>query len=297
VGDERLLAKAKRAGSEPLPRQMILMRKEMNKSVYAREPIRVQDDIPIFSETNEYTENYEQISHDHLVSTQKDGTNPFIAEKIWQEMERSTIQLIEKYSKADDKILDVGVGLGRVLSNFPSLERYGMDISFGYLKETQSKGIEVCFAQVEEMPYRPETFDLVLATDILEHVLDLNLCCAKMLSVLKRGGVLIVRVPYREDLSGYLAPENPYKYVHVRNFDEDSLRILFERVFDCEWVEATKVAHHAYSGSRLKYRMPRADQAMRRVLTRMESSFPNTYKKWTPKLVLPMEINVVVRKK
>ncbi|HEX8491216.1 MAG TPA: class I SAM-dependent methyltransferase [Pyrinomonadaceae bacterium] len=269
----------------------------MNKSVYAREPLRMKDGIPVFSETNEYTENYETISHDHLASVAKDGTNPFMAEKIWVEMERSTIELIKKYSKPGDKVLDVGVGLGRVLSNFPQLERYGMDISFGYLKEVQSKGIEVCFAQVEEMPYKPETFDLVLATDILEHVLDLNVSCAKMLSVLKPGGILIARVPYREDLSGYLAPENPYKYVHVRNFDEDSLRILFERIFDCEWVEALKVAHHAYSGSRLKYRVPRADHLTRRVLSRMETSMPRAYQKLTPKLVLPMEINVVVRKR
>lgn len=269
----------------------------MNKSVYQREPLRMQDGIPVFSETNEYTDNYETISHDHLVSMEKDGTNPFIAEKLWQEMERSTVQLIEKYSKPGDSVLDVGVGLGRVLSNFPALNRYGMDISFGYLKEVQSKGIEVCFAQVEEMPYKPETFDIVLATDILEHVLDLNLSCAKMLSVLKKGGLLIARVPYREDLSGYLAPENPYKYVHVRNFDENSLRILFERIFDCEWVEALTVAHHPYSGSRLKYRMPRTDQLTRRVLSRMETSFPNAYQRLTPKLVLPMEINIVVRKR
>lgn len=268
----------------------------MNKNVYAREPLEIKDGIPVFSRPNEYTDNYENISHDHLASMAQDGTNPFIAEKVWQEMEQSTIQLVEKYSKPNDAILDVGVGLGRVLSNFPALDRYGMDISFGYLKEVQSKGVEVCFAQVEEIPYKPGTFDVVLATDILEHVLDLNLSCAKMLSVLKPGGLLIARVPYREDLSGYLAPENPYKYVHVRSFDEDSLRILFERIFDCEWVETTKIAHHAYSGTRLKYRLPRADQAMRKVLSGMESRMQRTYQKITPKLVLPMEINLVVRK-
>jgi len=270
---------------------------EMNKSIYAREPLRMWDGVPVFSETNEYTENYETISHDHLASVARDGTNPFMAEEIWVEMERSTIELINKYSKPGDRILDVGVGLGRVLSNFPQLERYGMDISFGYLKELQNKGIEACFAQVEEIPYKPETFDFVMATDILEHVLDLNVTCAKMLSVLKTGGILLVRVPYREDLSGYLAPENPYKYVHVRNFDEDSLRILLERIFDCEWLESLMVVHHAYSGSRLKYRLPRADQLTRRVLSRIETSFPEAYRKWTPKLVLPMEINVVVRKR
>ena len=270
---------------------------KMNKSVFARKPLRVKDGIPVFTEANEYTDNYEAISRDHLASMRKDGTNPFIAETIWREMEASTIKLLEKYSQPGQRVLDVGVGLGRVLSNFPALERYGMDISFGYLKEVENQGIDVCFAQVEEMPYKPETFDLVLATDILEHVLDLNTCCAQMLAVLKPGGRLIARVPYREDLSGYLAPENPYKYVHVRNFDEDSLRILFERIFDCEWVEATKVAHHAYSGSRLKYRMPRTDQATRSVLSRIEAFFPAASRRVTPKLVLPMEINIVIRKK
>lgn len=269
----------------------------MNKNVYAREPLETKDGIPVFSRTNEYTNNYEDISHDHLASMAKDGTNPFIAEKVWQEMEQSTIQLIEKYSRPNDAVLDVGVGLGRVLSHFPTLDRYGMDISFGYLKEVQSKGIEVCFAQVEEIPYRPETFDLLLATDILEHVLDLNLGVQKMLSVLKPGGLIIARVPYCEDLSGYLAPENPYKYVHVRSFDESSLRILFERIFDCEWVESTNAVHYAYSGMRLKYRLPRVDQRMRSVLLRLETLMPRTYQKLTPKLVLPMEINVVVRKK
>jgi SAM-dependent methyltransferase len=268
----------------------------MNTSIYAREPLRIEDGIPVFSEANEYTDNYESISNDHLASIARDGTNPFIAEKLWLEMERSTVQLIEKYSQKGETVLDVGVGLGRVLSHFPHLERYGMDISLGYLREVQSKGIKVCFAQVEAMPYKPESFDLILATDILEHVLDLHLSCSQILGALKPGGVLITRVPYREDLSGYLTPENPYKYVHVRNFDEDSLRILFERILNCEWLESTNTAHYPYSATRLKYRLPRVDQTMRRLLSRIETSLPGLYQRLSRKLVLPMEINVVVRK-
>ena len=50
------------------------------------------------------------------------------------------------------------------------------------------------------MPYSDESFDVILCTDVLEHVIDLNLCVAKILSVLKKGGLLIIRVPNREDL-------------------------------------------------------------------------------------------------
>ena len=111
------------------------------------------------------------------------------------EMEESTLRLVRAYARPGARILDAGVGLARILSRVPELDRYGMDISFAYLREARSKGIDVCYARVEDMPYAAETFDVVLATDILEHVLDVNLCAAKMLAVLKRGGVLIARVP------------------------------------------------------------------------------------------------------
>ena len=46
------------------------------------------------------------------------GTNPWIPEALWTEMEATTIDLIAKYSRDGDAILDVGVGLGRLLSHF-----------------------------------------------------------------------------------------------------------------------------------------------------------------------------------
>src|SRR4030095_9320664 len=162
----------------------------VDNSVYAREPLCVRRDIPVFSETSEYVENYEKISQDHLAEMEKTGNNPWIGETLWVELENSTVQLIEKYSQPGDKILDVGVGLGRVMSHFPKLEKYGMDISLEYLELARKNDINVCYSLVEDMPYKEETFDLVVATDVLEHVLDLNLSLRKMLAVLKPGGVL-----------------------------------------------------------------------------------------------------------
>ena len=183
-------------------------------NIFIKEPISFHGTIPVFSCSNDYTANYEGISEDHLESFRRNGTNPFIREDLWVEFEESTIELIKKYSQSGDRILDVGVGLGRVLAPFSNLERYGIDISFGYLEVAQRKGIHVCYALVEDMPYREGLFDLVVCTDVLEHVLDLNVCCAKMVSVLRKGGILIVRVPFRERLSSYLDVAYPYKYAH-----------------------------------------------------------------------------------
>src|SRR5438067_863197 len=81
-----------------------------SNDVFAAEPIRIDDRIPVFSETDPYSQNYERIAADHLRSLAKDGINPWIAERLWTAMEASTIRLIEKYAQAGDAILDVGVG-------------------------------------------------------------------------------------------------------------------------------------------------------------------------------------------
>ena len=270
----------------------------MTEGVYARKPIRFHVTIPVFSVPTEYIENYEKISKDHLDSFYKDGTNPFIPEDLWIECENSTIELIRKYGKPGGRILDVGCGLGRLLSPFSQLERYGMDISFGYLEIAQSKGIDVCCALIEDMPYTPEYFDLVVCTDVLEHVLNLNMCCRKIISVLKKGGVLIVRVPFKEDLSSYSSPTYPYKYAHIRNFDEKSLEGFFEGTFGCNIVEGVK-AGYAPRPNRLRYqfRFPKRDTLLIRFFPAMKKYNVALQRFLLKRLFLPVDINIVVKGK
>lgn len=155
----------------------------------------------------------------------------------WQISENSTKELILKYT-VPGKILDVGVGLGRLLDLLPdSYEKYGMDISLNYLKHTKQKNIKVCMSLIEDMPYNDKYFDTIICTDVLEHVLDLNDALKNIFRVLKTNGILIIRVPYKENLIIYLDRKMPYKYVHLRNFDEYSLIILFEKIFNKEVLE------------------------------------------------------------
>jgi ubiquinone/menaquinone biosynthesis C-methylase UbiE len=129
-----------------------------------------------------------------------------------------------------DKILDIGVGLGRILSRIETkVEKFGVDISMRYLKEAHNKGINVCLSKIEELPYQDNFFDMVVSTDVLEHVFDLHTCISQIMRVLKPGGIVIVRVPFREDLTAYLSYDK-YKFVHVRSFDEASLLLSFTRL-------------------------------------------------------------------
>lgn len=264
----------------------------LDEKIYARAPLGFHGTIPLFSRSDDYTENYEKISGDHLHSLRTTGRNPFIDENLWIETEASTADLVRKYSREGDRILDVGVGLGRVLSEFPHLRRYGVDISLGYLAEAQAKGIETAYALVADLPYADATFDVVLCTDVLEHVFDLHASCANILRVLKPGGVLIVRVPYREDLTEYLS--SPYKFVHLRNFDEPSLRLLFGTIFAAEVVEVTKAGYVPSAIRRVRPVLPHfAVFKFLGVVYRLNrAAFRRLVRRW----YLPVEINVVVRK-
>lgn len=109
-------------------------------NVYQKDSISEVDGVPCFSVLDDYIENYEKISQDHLKVFLNTGHNPFMREDHWNEVENSTADLIKKYSNHKMKILDVGVGLGRLLEKFPELDRYGIDISDGYLNESKKKG-------------------------------------------------------------------------------------------------------------------------------------------------------------
>tara|TARA_Y100000739_G_C20612400_1_gene469498 strand:- start:647 stop:1543 length:897 start_codon:yes stop_codon:yes gene_type:complete len=200
-------------------------------------PIKSIDGIPIFSKEDEYISNYNDISSDHLSSVEESGNNPFIEEELWKDLESSTIKLIEKIGEPVVKksvVLDVGVGTGRLLDLLDAKEKYGIDISMQYLKKVKKLGIDVVCSKVEDMPYENSSFDIVFATDIIEHVFDLNNAIEQITRVLKPKGYFLFRVPYKEDIEPYLIEEYPYEFSHLRNFDMSTIKALFTRIFDYE---------------------------------------------------------------
>src|SRR4051794_15719348 len=114
---------------------------------FIRPPLFTVDDIPVFSETDRYIENYLKISSDHLAAMRPGQDNPFIEDELWVRLEASTRTLIDKYVADRARVLDVGVGLGRVLGPLQRLQRYGIDISHAYLRKVRDQGIVPAFAR------------------------------------------------------------------------------------------------------------------------------------------------------
>lgn len=293
--------------------------------LYAREPIDVVDGVPVFSTVDRYVANYVKIASDHVAAMRPDSDNPFIEHDLWMQLESSTRYLVEKHVSNGSDVLDVGVGMGRVLGPMGSLQRFGIDISHSYLQIAKEHGFEVAFSKIEDMPYRNDAFDAVIACDVLEHVMDLYGCSRQMLRVLKPGGILIVRVPYLDDLEVYLRPDLPYEFIHLRNFDVPSMRIHFEKIFGMEYVEHGFVAPYLKGHPRMKLKLlPESCRAMTlaseatgpehplwtlRNATRvgaeeymnwlysLRDNEPGLFMELAPDLVHDLEVNFVFRKK
>jgi len=226
-----------------------------NDEIYARQPDSEFNGIPIFSKEDIYVKNYEKIAKDHISQISETHENPFMEEELWSSLEASTRAYIQRHVEKGSRILDVGVGLGRLLEPLTEYERYGVDISLDYLAIAKRRGIEVAMAKIEELPYQPGFFDAIVVCDVLEHVIDLNYCCEKILSCLKPGGVLIVRVPFKEDLEVYTKQDLPYEFIHLRNFDEAGLRIYFEKIFNLLFLEGSPTTPYLQGSPRLRLRL------------------------------------------
>ncbi len=94
------------------------------------------------------------------------------------------------------KILDVGCGTGanlEMLAQFGDAE--GVDVSDDALEFCKLKGLKTQKGLAEKLPYADETFDLVTALDVVEHLDDDLAGLRDMFRVLKRGGKSLIFVP------------------------------------------------------------------------------------------------------
>ncbi len=94
------------------------------------------------------------------------------------------------------RILDVGCGTG---GNLEMLEKFGaaegVDVSDDALEFCQSKGLTVHKGLAEELPFADESFDVVTALDVVEHLDDDVAGLKEMYRVTKRGGKTLIFVP------------------------------------------------------------------------------------------------------
>ena len=94
------------------------------------------------------------------------------------------------------KILDVGCGTGanlEMLAQFGVSE--GVDVSDDALEFCKKKGLKVHRGLAEQLPFEDESFDVVTALDVVEHLDDDVAGLKEMNRVLKNDGRTLIFVP------------------------------------------------------------------------------------------------------
>lgn len=145
------------------------------------------------------------------------------------------------------KFIDVGAGGGR--HSYEALRR-GADVTAFDLDEAELKGVDDMFGAMElegevppggrgqvkvgtilDMPYEDGTFDVVLASEILEHVPEDVRAIAELERILAPGGVLAVTVPrtWPEQVCWKLSDEyHANEGGHIRIYEASDLRAKLE---------------------------------------------------------------------
>lgn len=180
-----------------------------------------------------YLESYDTVAADDL----DQSIQP--VEYIAAQAEKMTAYLPPLAGRA---VCEIGVGQGhlyrRLLAAAPR-SLVGVDIALPYLRELKQRGHHVLLANAENLPFR-DAFDVVVATDILEHVFNVGDFLVSVHRALKNDGVFAVRVPFDENLMGYARQRGcKYRYTHLRTFDRHGLKRL--------------LGHAGFSVSRMHY--------------------------------------------
>lgn len=107
-----------------------------------------------------------------------------------------------KFSDRKTRQLDIGCGTGLFLSKqAASRQTFGLDFSREALAFSHSRGIErlVC-ADSQRLPYASNSFDVVTAFDLIEHVEGDQLLVNEAWRVLRPGGIMLATVPAHPSL-------------------------------------------------------------------------------------------------
>jgi len=169
-------------------------------------------------------------------------------------------EIIKKLLRGNScKILDVGCGDGSLLGPFCKYQEcYGVDVSEAQLKKAEMRGIRTCRVDLEskELPFEDEFFDLIICSETIEHLLDVDNLLHEIHRTMRLGGTFILTFPnVNQPISWpmqiiYDLPPRfsaRYKSPHVRDY---TLRIVKNVLanFDFEIANVTGTYIYPFEG-------------------------------------------------
>lgn len=119
----------------------------------------------------------------------------------WYRARRNIVkQILASHTRLSERerlrILDVGCGTGQLMKEMQQFGSvYGVDISQRAVAYCKERGLAPSIASADNLPYGNDTFDAVVALDVLEHLQDDRAGARELARVLSPNGIAVVAVP------------------------------------------------------------------------------------------------------
>jgi len=199
------------------------------------------DNIPSQDDFNDYYEKMSKYEFCH-----KDGV---VSNDYIEHYKKLVDFIIPHIKDKNAKILDIGCSTGGLLSIF-KLNGYfnllGFDPSPACVKTTKELyDIKATINNISNFNTN-EKFDLIILSDVLEHLVDFNDSMHKINSLLKDQGLLFIKVPDAERFDLYIsAPFQQFSVEHVNYFSQYSIKNLLSKFcFDIVGTEQNESRLH-----------------------------------------------------
>ena len=187
----------------------------------------------------------EQIQYEELKKLQK--------VHWWYSGKREILTKVIEHLLGKDReclsVLDVGCGMGLMLDALKEELGFGQvfgcdmeDVAVEYCKRNYPKTEIVKGYLPDGMDFDEDTFDLIVASDVLEHVKDDNAALCTLGKLVKKNGYIVLTVPALMSMWSY----NDELNHHWRRYDAEELEKKIEQN-----IPESEIVYFSYYNSKL----------------------------------------------
>ena len=208
----------------------------LNAATKQRYPVRQQ--IPIFTESRKQSNTqFDYIDHYEKDAEVFDYFSPHVSPLANAEESTLRKMIARNVPKGVSLLLDTGCGSAWCAKYFVAKGKkvVSLDVSFTNVSKAMtaipSSNHAAVVADVFQLPFGENTFECIVASEIIEHLYDPALFVEKLFYVLKPGGKLILTTPYNEKVEYNLCvhcnkptPRN----AHLHSFNEKNMKEIVQ---------------------------------------------------------------------
>jgi len=152
---------------------------------------------------------------------------------------KNEVERLRENGQEEIKLLSIGCATGvfeeQIIKEF-GIEVHGLDGAETSLKAAREKGVITVNGDFEEeFPFPDESFDIVFAGEVLEHLMDVKSFLVRVNKVLKKDGVFILTTPNLARFTDrikflfgvsprHVAPFHQYLFLHIHPLTWGTLR-------------------------------------------------------------------------